>query len=54
MFTAKCMKVHYPHPICMAERFVAFHSTRFRIALSIHEFYCDECKKVRRVWFINR
>ena len=50
----KCLKIHYPEGICMAERFVLFHGTRFRIALSVHEYYCETCNKVRCVWFLNR
>ncbi len=54
MFTNKCMKVHSPHPICMAERSIAFHNTQFRIVITVHEYYCDKCKKARRTWEINK
>ena len=54
MRKSKCLKTHYPESICMAERIVLFHGTRFRIALSVHEFYCEKCKKARHLWFINR
>lgn len=54
MRKSKCLKMHYPESICMAERIVLFHGTRFRIALSVHEFYCKKCKKIRNLWFINR
>lgn len=49
-----CMKYHKLKPICTAERFVLFHNTRFRIALSYHEDWCDECQKSRKIWFMNR
>lgn len=51
---SNCLRTHYPESICMAEKIVFFHGTRFRIALSVHEFYCHKCNKVRRLWFINR
>lgn len=54
MTTRKCLKTHYPQSLCMAERIVLFHDTRFRIALSVHEYYCEKCNKVRSIWFINR
>lgn len=50
----KCLKIHYPQSICMAEKIVLFHGTRFRIALSGHEYYCEKCNKIRRMWFLNR
>lgn len=50
----KCMKIHYPDSICMAEKIVLFHNTRFRIALGVHEYYCPICRKVRDFWFFNR
>lgn len=49
----KCLKTHYPESICMAERVVLFDNTKFRLAISVHEFYCDKCHKVRDVWFLN-
>lgn len=51
---SNCLRTHYPESICMAEKIVFFHGTRFRVALSVHMFYCDKCNKVRRLWFINR
>lgn len=54
MFIKKCLKEHYPQSICMAERIVIFHNTKFRMALSVHEFYCVKCKKVRKIWFVNK
>lgn len=54
MWKSKCLRTHYPESLCMAERIVLFHDTRFRIALSVHEYYCEKCKKIRRLWFINR
>ena len=53
MKKSNCLRTHYPESICMAEKVVFFHGTRFRIALSVHEFYCDKCNKVRHLWFIN-
>lgn len=54
MWKSKCLRTHYPESLSMAERIVLFHDTRFRIALSVHEYYCEKCKKIRRLWFINR
>lgn len=48
-----CMRIHYPESICMVERIVLFHNTRFRIAMSVHEYYCQICRKTRDVWFIS-
>lgn len=49
----KCMKEHYPESICMVERMVLFHGTRFRVGLAVHEYYCPVCKKTRNYWFIS-
>lgn len=54
MRKGKCLKKHYPESICMAERFVLFHGTKFRVALCVHEYYCKECNKVRDIWFLGR
>lgn len=54
MRKGKCMKMHCPESICMAERFVLFHGTKFRIALGVHVYYCEKCNKVRQFWFFNR
>lgn len=54
MRTRKCMRVHEPESVCMAERFVLFHNTRFRIALSYHEYWCHKCGRPRKIWFVNR
>jgi hypothetical protein len=53
MRKSKCLRLHYPQHICMAERFVLFRNTRFRIGLAYHEYYCTECKKQRMKWFIS-
>lgn len=53
MTKRKCFKEHYPDSICMVERVVFFSGTKFRIGLSVHEFYCEECKKKRDLWFIS-
>lgn len=55
MTKKKCFKEHYykMESICMAECFVLFPDSRFRIALSAHEYICPVCG-VRRKWFINR
>ena len=55
MTKRKCKKKHYYEwqSICMAERIVLFHNSRFRIALSGHEYICPYCG-CRREWFINR
>lgn len=45
MRKSKCIKTHYPESICMAERIVLFHGTKFRVALTAHEFYCEKCKQ---------
>lgn len=49
-----CFKNHYydMQSICMVERFVLFHNTKFRIALGCHEFMCPFCG-VRHRWFIS-
>lgn len=52
MTKRKCLVKHNPESICMAERFVLFHNTKFRIALGYHEYGCNICKKSRKVWFI--
>lgn len=49
----KCMKIHEPKSVCMAERIVLFHNTRFRIGLAYHEYWCYECCRPRKVWFIS-
>ena len=54
MLKSECLRTHYPESLYMAERIVLFHGTRFRIALSVHKFYCEKCKKIRCLWFINR
>ena len=54
MRAKKCLRLHLTQGICTAERVVLFHGTRFRIALSAHDFYCPVCDKVRSIWFINR
>jgi len=54
MLKGRCLKHHYPESICMADRLVLFHNTRFRIALAYHEYYCEKCKKQRMKWFIYR
>lgn len=53
MRKGKCLRTHYPESICMTERFVLFDNTRFRIALSVHEYYCEKCNKVRDVYFFT-
>ena len=49
MRKSKCLKEHNNvlESVCMAERFVLFHGTRFRIGLSAHEYWCPKCKKAR-------
>ena len=54
MTKRKCMKKHYPESICMVEKLVLFHGTRFRISLIVHEYYCEKCNKVRDIWFLGR
>ena len=49
----KCMREHYPESICMVEKIVFFHKTKFRISLCVHEYYCPVCKKARDFWFIG-
>ena len=46
MTKGRCLKIHYPQSLSMAERFVLLHGTKLRIALSVHEYYCDKCKSV--------
>ena len=53
MTTRRCLKTHYPQSICMAEKAVLFHGTRFRIALAGQEYFCEKCNKIRRTWFIS-
>jgi hypothetical protein len=55
MTKRNCRKKHYCdwESSCIAERFVLFHNTRFRIALSYHEWFCPHCG-YRYDWFINR
>ena len=55
MTKRKCKKKHYYEwqSICMAEKIVLFHNTRFRIALSGHDYICPHCG-CRTEWFINR
>lgn len=45
MRKSKCIKTHYPESICMAERIVLFHGTKFRVALTAHEFYCEKMQE---------
>lgn len=52
MTKRRCLKIHHPESVCMAERFVLFHNTRFRIGLAYHEYWCCECSKQRKIWFI--
>lgn len=52
MTKRKCLKIHHPESVCMAERFVLFNNTRFRIGLAYHEYWCCECRKQRKIWFI--
>lgn len=54
MTKRKCMKKHYPQSLGMVEKFVLFHGTRFRVSLILHEFYCEECNKVRDIYFLGR
>ena len=53
MTARRCLREHMTQGICSAEMIVLFHNTRFRVALSAHEFYCDKCKKIRRIYFIS-
>lgn len=52
MTKRRCLKIHHPESVCMAERFVLFNNTRFRIGLAYHEYWCFECRKQRKIWFI--
>lgn len=54
MTKRKCMRNHPLMSGSLAERFVLFHDTRFRIALACHESWCPVCVKARRKWFICR
>lgn len=51
----KCLKEHNSvlESVCMVERLVLFHGTRFRIGLAVHEFWCPKCKRTRDIWFIS-
>lgn len=55
MTKRSCFRKHFyeMESICMAEKYVLFHDTRFRVALSAHEFICPYCG-IRRKWFLNR
>lgn len=50
----KCYRKHCydMQSVCMAEKFVLFHNTRFRFGLAYHEYICPHCG-VRRYWFIS-
>lgn len=50
----KCMKMHYPESICMAEKLVLFQGTRFQVSLIVHEYYCPICKTARDIYFISK
>jgi len=53
MTAKKCFKNHQTKGICSTEIFVLFHGTKYRVALSAHEFICDKCNKIRRIYFIS-